>query len=97
MRGNYSGDQLEVLEELILNLIDTSDAMKPRGKKRICFEPEEIWLARRCLIDWRKVFLTAKQYDAADQLDDLLGKLYSSYFWFHNIVVFCRQTYIFRV
>ena len=35
MRDNYYGDQLAVIEELILKLIDTSEIMKPKGKKRI--------------------------------------------------------------
>lgn len=43
----------------LLRLVDESEQLKPGRKKKITFEPEEIKLVRRCLLEWRNEELQA--------------------------------------
>ena len=75
LREKYSAEQRRVIDEVILNLIDITESMKPGRKVKLLFELEEIRLIRRCLIDWRNAFIVSGQSDYSEIVAEILHKV----------------------
>jgi len=46
--------------------------MKPNRKKKIPFEPEEVSIIRKCLVEWRNREIQAGRQGAVDGINELL-------------------------
>lgn len=71
-RKDYDAETNDQISDLLLRLVDLSDTMKPGRKKKISFEPEEIRLIRRCLMEWRNREIQAEKDVAVEVISELL-------------------------
>ncbi len=58
----------------LLRLVDESEQMKPGRKKKITFQPEEIKLIRRCLLEWRNEEIQAGKEVGIEVVTEALEK-----------------------
>ena len=56
-------------------LVDESDKRKPNRKAKLCFEPVEQSVIRRCLFDWRNEQVQAEKETAVEVIGELLEKV----------------------
>ena len=71
-RTDYDTETNAVINGLLLRLAEISDTMKPNRKKKIPFEPEEVSIIRKCLVEWRNREIQAGRQGAVDGINELL-------------------------
>lgn len=71
-RTDYDTETNAVIGALLLRLAEISDTMKPNRKKKIPFEPEEVSIIRKCLVEWRNREIQAGRQGAVDGINELL-------------------------
>lgn len=71
-RTDYDTETNAVINALLLRLAEISDTMKPNRKKKIPFEPEEVSIIRKCLVEWRNREIQAGRQGAVDGINELL-------------------------
>ena len=59
----------------LLRLVDESDKLKTNRKAKLCFEPVELSVIRRCLFDWRNQQVQAEKETAVEVIGELLKKV----------------------
>ena len=74
MRSQYDDQTKGSFEDLILVLIDTSERLKKGKRARLLFQNDEIRIIRRCLIDWRNLYITEGHPGAVDGINEVLLK-----------------------
>lgn len=71
-RTDYDAETNAVIGDLLLRLAEISDTMKPNRKKKIPFEPKEVSIIRKCLVEWRNREIQAGRQGAVDGINELL-------------------------
>lgn len=71
-RLDYDGETNGAIDELLLRLVDISDAMKPNRRRRIPFESKEARIIRRCLMEWRNREIQAEKKTSVQVISELL-------------------------
>lgn len=74
-RNCYDDETNGNIDTLLLRLADESDKLKPNRKARLCFEPVELSVIRRCLFDWRNQQVQAEKDVAVELIGELLEKV----------------------
>lgn len=52
MRANYFGETRNAVDDVLLSVMGMCKQMKPGRKKKLFFEPSQIKVICRCLLDW---------------------------------------------
>ena len=73
-RAEYDRITNNAIDDLLLRLIAELETMKPNRKKKISFQPVEVRLIRKCLVDWRSKELQAEKEVAVEVIGELLLK-----------------------
>ena len=73
-RTEYDRITNNAIDDLLLRLIAELETMKPNRKKKISFQPVEVRLIRKCLVDWRSKELQAEKEVAVEVIGELLLK-----------------------
>ena len=71
----YDDETNSTIDTLLLRLVDESDKLKSNRKAKICFEPVELSVIRRCLFDWRNEQVQAEKEAAVEVIGELLEKV----------------------
>lgn len=69
---DYDEETNGQIDNLVLRLIDVSDTMKPNRKKKILFEPNEVRLIIRCLMEWRNREIQLGKNTAVEVISELM-------------------------
>ena len=72
-RTNYDEETNSNIDTLLLRLVDESDKLKLSRKKKICFEPVEISIIQKSLLDWRNQEIQADNDVATEVIGELLA------------------------
>lgn len=71
-RNDYDDGTNEIINNLLLNLVDISDKMKPNRRSKVEFSPSESIVIIKCLNDWRNEQLREEKFTAAEVIGELL-------------------------
>lgn len=71
----YDDETNGIIDTLLLWMVDESDKLKPNRKAKLCFEPVELSVIRRCLFDWRNQQVQAEKEAAVEVIGELLEKV----------------------
>lgn len=74
-RTSYDEETNSNIDMLLLRLVNESDKMKLSRKKKIPFEPVEMSVIKRSLIDWRNQEIQADNDVAIEVIGEMLEKL----------------------
>lgn len=74
-RDCYGAESKVIISDLLLRLVNTSETMKLSRKKKLLFEPVEVDLIHRSLLDWRNEQIQADKDVAVKVIGELLEKM----------------------
>ena len=73
-RKTAPGEDLDVIEPMLLRLIRVLKDLKPGKRTKLPFSPEEKHLIRFCLNDWRNQLIQENNLGAMDGVSDVMLK-----------------------
>ena len=71
-RACYDEETNGSIDNLLLRLVNVNDTMKTSRKKKISFHPDEMFVIRKSLFDWRNREVQAENDVAVEVIGELL-------------------------
>lgn len=73
-RSSYDSENNNRIDTLLLRLVDESETIKTKRKKKFIFQPVELSIIRQCLFDWHNQQIQAGKEAAVEVISELLYK-----------------------